>query len=476
MSYLIISRDFRSRLMDVEFQPLVMAKMLLVPLLLVLFSFPVSAEKIAEKRNYFKTASTYTVKIRTRVKYPFIKDNKGSLSGAGSLISRKLGWIATNAHISSRNPASVEVAFKEGKFIEAQLHYVDHLLDLAILRIPPGKIPEKAQEAQTDCKDDPVVGSPAGAYGHPFSLSFSGTRGIVSGERYRWGRQWIQTDAPINRGNSGGPLISLDTGKVIGINSATFSKERSEGLGFAVPMSHACRVIQLLEKGIDPSPSYIPVSFAVDRDNESELRVAAVYREQPVVWPLKVGDRVIAFAKKPAKKLKNQADLIHSLRGMRENVKVIIERSGKRKSVSIKPMPRSNLKMRIGVHVSGIILGKQNFKDDEYMNPDGLLFIHDVAKASIGSLSGVSAYSYLVSVNGVTFKAADKLCSYLKKAEENNKKVLLVTRRTGWEYRAQSKYRSARIMVKDVKLVGQKAPENCDDRISTTAITNIPDG
>ena len=140
------------------------------------------------QKTHFENANTYTVKIRSRVEYPFLKDERGSFSGAGFLINKTLGWVATNAHVTASNPSIVEVAFKGEEFLEAELIYVDHLLDLAVLKISSSKIPEFAKDATLECDVKPVVGSPVGAYGHPFSLDYSGTRGIVSGNRYRWGR------------------------------------------------------------------------------------------------------------------------------------------------------------------------------------------------------------------------------------------------------------------------------------------------
>ena len=92
----------------------------------------------------------------------------------------------------------------------------------------------------------------------------------------------MRTAEDINRGTSGGPLINLDTGRVFGINSATYSKRMSEGLGFAVQMLRACRVFKLLEEGVDPSPPYIPISFADQEQTQDELIVAAVYQNQSV--------------------------------------------------------------------------------------------------------------------------------------------------------------------------------------------------
>ena len=83
--------------------------------------FATSVADNGEASGYLTKAEQYTVKIRTRVKYPSMMDNKGSFTGAGFLIDAKRGWIATNAHVSSRNPESLEVAFKDKSFVDAEL-------------------------------------------------------------------------------------------------------------------------------------------------------------------------------------------------------------------------------------------------------------------------------------------------------------------------------------------------------------------
>ena len=425
---------------------------------LLIFSF---SEGSHSKESFFDTAETYTVRVRTLVEYPFLKGDEGSFLGAGFLINKKLGWIVTNAHVTSRNPSSVEIAFKNEGFLEAELLYIDHLLDFAVLEIPTASIPDRAQEPELGCAADPVVGTPVGAYGHPFSLTFSGTRGIVSGNRHRWDRYWVQTDAAINSGNSGGPLISLENGEVIGINSATYSKRMSEGLGFAVSMVRACRVIELLERGVNPSPPFIPVSFVTDENNEDGLVAAVAYQKQPVAWPLKPGDRLIALADGTSAEFENQADLIHALRGRVGEQELLVEREGEEIAISILVEPRPELMDRIGVHASGIIFSKLELKDDESMNPLGLLRIHSVAGASIGALSRVDPYGHLYSVDGNLVTSAKALCAYLKEAESSGKKVRLLTTSMNWKYRAQTAYNTHQIMVTDVKLVGPRAPAGC---------------
>jgi len=439
-------------------QALIVSLVVLFPLLV---AASLEAAEEGDRQSHFQRADSYTVKVRTSVEYPFLKDEVGSSSGAGFLINKAAGWIATNAHVSSRNPSSLEVAFKGETFITGQLLYVDDLLDLAIIKVASAAIPEKAQEAELACELDPPIGVAVGAYGHPFGLSYSGTRGIVSGTRFRWGRYWIQTDAAINKGNSGGPLISLETGKVIGINSATYSKYISEGIGFAVPMTHACHVIKLLEDGHDPSPSILPVSFAVDDDSENDLIVAAVYKNQRANWPLQPEDRVVALASQPDVKLKSQAALIHALRGKTRDIELIVERSGDLINIVIKNHVRTNLLDRVGVHVSGIIFGKKSLSDDELMNPDGFLIINDVKSASAGELAGLKSYSLLHSIDGNTITSVNELCTYLLDAEASGKEVKFVTRRAAWGYRSRNKFKAHKVVPKNVRLIGPRAPEGC---------------
>jgi hypothetical protein len=98
---------------------------LILALLLLNAAMP---QKAAASAGYLENAERYTVKIRTRVKYPSREDKKGSFSGAGFLIDSKRGWIATNAHVTSRNPESVEIAFKDKAFTDAKLIFLINIL------------------------------------------------------------------------------------------------------------------------------------------------------------------------------------------------------------------------------------------------------------------------------------------------------------------------------------------------------------
>lgn len=85
--------------------------------------------------DVFSKARHYTVQIRKAVSIPFGNDKKGTAFGAGFVVDTKRGWIMTNAHVVSRSPARLEVAFFGRKFVPAKKIYVDPFLDLAIISI-----------------------------------------------------------------------------------------------------------------------------------------------------------------------------------------------------------------------------------------------------------------------------------------------------------------------------------------------------
>ena len=166
--------------------------------------------------DIFGRAVLYTVQIKAAVPVPFEGEEQEAWRGAGFLVDRQRGWIMTNAHVASRSPSTMEVGFKDRDFVDAYKVYVDPYLDLAIIAIDTSFIPPASVMPELDCGDLPRVGHAVGAFGHPWGLCFTGTRGIISGITSRFLKEDLQTDAPINQGNSGGPLISLQHGKIAG--------------------------------------------------------------------------------------------------------------------------------------------------------------------------------------------------------------------------------------------------------------------
>jgi serine protease Do len=169
--------------------------------------------------------------------------------GTGFIVDPS-GIIVTNNHVAGK-ASSITVTMADGRKLKAKLLGADEKTDLAVLKIDGDKpFPHVEFGDATKVK----VGQAVMAVGNPFGLGGTVTTGIVSarGRDIQSGPfdDYIQTDAAINRGNSGGPLFNMD-GKVIGINTAIFSPSGgSIGLGFAIPSSIAMPVVaQLKESG-----------------------------------------------------------------------------------------------------------------------------------------------------------------------------------------------------------------------------------
>ncbi|MCU9847929.1 Do family serine endopeptidase [Defluviimonas sp. WL0024] len=162
--------------------------------------------------------------------------------GTGFIISAD-GQIVTNAHVVE-GADKVSVTLADGRKVDGKVVGADPATDIALVRIEDGgALPTVAFGDSTGLK----VGQDVVAIGNPFGLGNSVTAGIVSalGRDINSGPfdNYIQTDAAINKGNSGGPLFNAE-GEVVGINTAIFSPSGgSVGIGFAVPSETAAKVV-----------------------------------------------------------------------------------------------------------------------------------------------------------------------------------------------------------------------------------------
>ncbi len=188
--------------------------------------------------------------------------------GSGFVISPD-GYIVTNHHVAG-NATKVTVSLTDGQTLDAQLIGADKATDLALLKISPDRPLEYLRFSESP---EPIVGEWVIALGNPFGLfeaaAPSVTVGVISAAERDLGSQdgriyhdMIQTDAAINRGNSGGPLVNA-LGEVIGVNTIIYSESAgSVGLGFAVPAAKAQRIIhELRETGKVDRSYYTGISI-----------------------------------------------------------------------------------------------------------------------------------------------------------------------------------------------------------------------
>ena len=383
-----------------------------------------SAAPVTE--NILDRAENFTVRVRSTVKIPFSDDQYGSSRAAAFLVDRERGLLLTNAHVARKSPSRISISFKNSQEIPAEQAYIDTRLDLAILRVDPDRIPEKAAEAKLQCSEKASTGTAVAAFGHPWSLDFTATRGIISGKRYHSDSEFIQTDTPLNPGNSGGALITLDTGDVIGINaSVIYSRSsKSEGLGFAVPSSHACRILELFKSGRDPSPPEIPLEFAQDKNLGKNLVVAGILDD---LWreKIKLGDSITAVS---GKAVTNLTQLETQMRGSDRVTKVTVRRGSKTIDVTLPMKKKPLITKREGVVVSGALFFRSIYADAYQRNIFDLVQVHGVELGSEAERTGFKMYDLVVAINNKPVERLTDIRRLLKPEETNTIIVRRVSR------------------------------------------------
>lgn len=284
------------------------------------------------------------VSIKTASQTDAFGFSTGEQEGMGSgIIFSADGYILTNNHVVN-SAKQITVILYDGKEVPAKLVNYDSSLDLAVIKVTQNvKMPGVAQFGNSS---ELQVGDPVVAIGNPLGKSFLGTvtSGIVSAVNREVKtednktQKFIQTDAAINAGNSGGPLIN-SKGQVIGINSAKISESGVEGLGFSIPIDTVKPQIASLLKpaltiGIgcrditeDISKAYnIPQGVYVAQVNEYSPAEKA---------GLEVGDVIVKFdGQKVA-----TTDQMNNIKRQHNNgdiVKIDIVRDGKNKIINLK--------------------------------------------------------------------------------------------------------------------------------------------
>lgn len=230
----------------------------------------------------------------------------GAVLGSGFII-RADGIIVTNRHVIV-GARTVRVRFSDAREVSADVIGADAVTDIALLKVNAGSLP--ALQLGSSAKAS--VGDAVIAIGNPFGLAQTVTAGIISA-RGRTLEQdpyidFLQTDAAINQGNSGGPLVSAD-GSVVGVTSAILSPSGgSVGLGFAIPSDTVAAIVSQLEAHGRVDRGYLGISAqditpglatALGLSDPSGALVTALEPHGPSEGVLAVGDVVIKVGTVP---------------------------------------------------------------------------------------------------------------------------------------------------------------------------------
>jgi len=387
-------------------------------------------------------ANRFTVQISSAVEYPFGDEDKGTSKGAGFLIDRELGWIMTNAHVARRAPAKIRVNFKGLQSTLVERYYIDTHLDLAILRIDPDKIPQTALVSKLDCGDEPHAGRPVIAFGHPWGLDYTATRGIVSGTKSFNGIEVLQTDAALNPGNSGGPLIDEKSGVIVGINAATLSKSQTEGMNFAVPSKLACTIVDLLKAGKEAAPPFLPIIFA-ETIKDRELIVGVVGS----AWAnsLKIGDKILSV--NGDENARYGSRVIDIARGHSELVFKLL-RAGKEETATVTVSQHRSYLFQQGVFVSGLLLSSR---------PTGSsINVQHIERASFGEEASIRLGDIIHSIDGVLISSYRDVLKALE--GKNGKDADFIIRREIPRERDNYNYLVRRVEIDNALLVTENGP------------------
>jgi serine protease Do len=264
--------------------------------------------------------------------------------GSGFIIDAS-GYVVTNNHVVG-DASKVEVTLQDGSKYPAKIIGRDPKTDLAVLKINADKPLPYVEFGNSSAAQ---VGDWVMAVGNPFGLGGTVTTGIISarGRDIHSGPfdDFLQIDAPINRGNSGGPTFNLE-GKVIGINTAIYSPNGgSVGIGFAIPSNVAKHIVAQLEEHGKVSRGWLGVQIqevtpaiaaSLGLHNESGALVAVVTPNSPAAKAgLKQGDVILSFDGSEIGKLHDLPRLVAETPANKEAA-MTVWRSGQKKNVEVK--------------------------------------------------------------------------------------------------------------------------------------------
>ena len=385
---------------------------------------------------------------------------KLSSIGSGFIISKD-GLIVTNHHVID-NAVEINVNLNDGSKYKAKIIGVDKKTDIALLKINPTKDLKFANFGDSSTAR---IGEWVIVIGNPYGLGGSVSIGIVSarGRDINNGQsdEFIQTDAAINKGNSGGPMFNAK-GEVIGISTAIFSPSGgSVGIGFATPSANAIQVVKQLREQGEVTRGWIGVSVqdiseeiaeSMKLENTKGAFVVDVIQDSPAdkagILPtdiiLKFEDQEIedmkflpkTVAKYPVGKTAN----IQIFRqGKIKNLKIKIE---KLKENETKKIDKKNIENKPIVKGSSPILGlslaefkSKIRKDQKEIIIEGLLIV-DVINKSEAFEKGINIGDIILSANQIPTKNLEDLKEIIEEANKGNKKLFLFIRRNEISYPA----------------------------------------
>ncbi|WP_115720015.1 outer membrane-stress sensor serine endopeptidase DegS [Gallaecimonas mangrovi] len=248
-----------------------------------------------------RRAAPAVVNIYTVSNVGSLSEQRGTIKGLGSgVIMSAKGYILTNVHVIA-GADQIVVALQDGRISYADLVGTDPLTDLAVLQVDLDNLPVIPQDSHNKTQ----VGDVVLAIGNPYNIGQTITQGIISatgrsGMSSSGLQDFLQTDAAINAGNSGGALVNTN-GVLVGINTALLNVSRRvdvPGIGFAIPYNLASKIMkELIENGrvirgyfgVDYAPPRVPIM------SQPPLITAVDSNSPAAKGGIKVGDLIVGI-------------------------------------------------------------------------------------------------------------------------------------------------------------------------------------
>ena len=373
--------------------------------------------------------------------------------GSGFFIDQD-GYIVTNNHVVA-DADVVKVRLTDGKEVDAEVIGTDPLTDLAVLKVEP-----QANQSYVEFADDVNlrVGDWVVAVGNPFGLGGTVTSGIVSaiGGQNRENQyvDFIQIDAPINRGNSGGPTFDLK-GRVVGVNTAIYSPNGgSVGIGFAIPARAAKETVAQLIANGSVTRGWLGVQL---QEVTTELAAALALKERTGVLLAEVldgapaqaagledGDVILEIGDEDVDGTNKLSRLVASY-SPGDDVRVKILRDGRERNLTVTLGLRDgdqvaeadtpanddddSLAADVGLRVTELNDAlRQQFRVPE--DVDGVL-VTGVRPSSPAQEAGLRPGVVILQVDGEEVGTADDLRAKIRNAKQSDKEAVLLRMQLG---------------------------------------------
>jgi serine protease Do len=361
--------------------------------------------------------------------------------GSGFIISPD-GYILTNNHmVEGAEKVNVELA--DGRKFTAKITGTDPDIDIAVIKINADNLPY-LELADSDTLE---VGEWVLAIGNPLGFSRTVTAGIVSAKGRSVGLEnienFIQTDAAINRGNSGGPLLNL-AGKVVGMNTAIYGATGNIGIGFAIPSNMAKHAYEQIREGGTVERGFLGIEFGqltpdiaatlgLKEDTKGVVISKIVEDSAAEKAGLKRYDVIVEFENQPVEEGNQFLSRVAMLKPGTE-VNLVVLRDGKREPFTIKLGKRpSEEELTSGLPAgtieklgfSVINLSNELAEQLGYEGESGVV-VREVEPGSQADQAGIATGMLIMEVNRQRIHNTKEFNEEIKNAQKKGKALLLV--------------------------------------------------